>query len=75
LRASVGNLSNSNPELARSLSAILDGVDQDITAAVKGIEDWYDAAMDRVSGWYKRNVQRWILGIALVLTIARAVPG
>ncbi len=59
-----------NAELYKSLSAILDGVDQNITAAVKGIEDWFDSAMDRASGWYKRNVQWWLLGIGLVLTVA-----
>ena len=59
-----------NAELYKSLTAILDGVDQDVTAAVKGIEGWFDAAMDRASGWYKRNVQWWLLGISLVLTVA-----
>jgi hypothetical protein len=59
-----------NAELYKSLTAILDGVDQNITAAVEGIENWFNAAMDRASGWYKRNVQWWLLGIGLVLAVA-----
>jgi hypothetical protein len=34
------------------------------------VEAWYNASMDRAAGWYKRNTQRFLLAIALVVTVA-----
>ncbi len=34
------------------------------------VEAWYNASMDRASGWYKRKAQRFLLAIALVVTLA-----
>ncbi len=33
------------------------------------IEDWYNASMDRAAGWYKRNTQKFLLAIALVVAL------
>jgi hypothetical protein len=42
--------------------------DRNIAAAE--LAQWYDQAMDRLSGWYKRQIQRFLLGYAIVVTIA-----
>jgi hypothetical protein len=36
----------------------------------QSLEHWYDDAMDRVGGWYKRNVQRIILVLSIVVVAA-----
>ena len=35
----------------------------------KSLAEWYDQVMDRVSGAYKRTTRRWILLLAIGLTI------
>jgi hypothetical protein len=44
------------------------GADRDKLLAE--LAQWYDASMDRLSGWYKRRVGRFLVGYALVLTVA-----
>jgi hypothetical protein len=33
------------------------------------VENWYNDSMDRASGWYKRNTQRVLFGIGLILAL------
>ncbi len=33
------------------------------------VENWYGEVMDRASGAYKRNSQRWLIGIGIVLAV------
>ncbi len=33
------------------------------------MENWYNDSMDRASGWYKRNTQRILFGIGLILAL------
>lgn len=33
------------------------------------IENWYNEVMDRASGAYKRNSQRWLFGLGLVISL------
>jgi len=41
------------------------------TAAIRtSIEDWYNTGMDRVSGWYKRETQRILFMLGLIITVA-----
>jgi hypothetical protein len=56
-------------DVKSALLALLQRSGGDLDAAHKAIEGWYDDAMDRVSGWYKRQVQIWIVCIALVITV------
>ena len=45
--------------------------DGDIEKVRKAFESWYDDGMDRAAGWYKRNTQRalFILGLILAVTL------
>jgi hypothetical protein len=70
LREKLRELATSNPALHRALQPILDAAEGRVREFIKGIEAWFDAAMDRASGWYKRNVKRWLLGLAALLALA-----
>lgn len=35
----------------------------------KALSDWFDSQMDRTGGWYKRNVQRLLFVVGLVVSI------
>lgn len=37
--------------------------------ALTNVETYFDDAMERVSGWYKRRVQRYLIILALVVTV------
>jgi hypothetical protein len=58
---------NRGGEALYSLAIAADG---DLVKFQARIEDWYNDGMDRVSGWYKRNVQRVLLYIGLILAVA-----
>lgn len=70
LRERIAALATSNPALHGALQPILDAAEGRLREIIKGIEMWFDAAMDRASGWYKRNVKRWLLGLAALLALA-----
>jgi hypothetical protein len=70
LREKLRDLATRNPALHRALQPILDAAEGRLREFIKGIEAWFDAAMDRASGWYKRNVKRWLLGLAALLALA-----
>lgn len=70
LREKLRELATRNPALHRALQPILDAAEGRLREIIRGIEVWFDAAMDRASGWYKRNVKRWLLGLAALLALA-----
>ena len=47
----------------------LDDTQKGMQAARANVEDWFNHAMDRVSGVYRRQVQYWLLGIAVVVVL------
>ena len=59
----------SNPDLTRTLTALIDAAGDDVIRVRLNIEDWYNSAMDAFSGWYKRRTQYIVLALGLVLTI------
>ncbi|MFQ5684302.1 MAG: hypothetical protein ACE5HC_13660 [Candidatus Binatia bacterium] len=66
-RATVDNLPHG--PVRKALAGLIDTAQGDIAQVRKNIETWFDDSMDRVSGWYKRNAHKWMVGIALGLTI------
>ena len=66
LRANLANLPNAT--VRRAVLAAIDAGADDLEKIRKNLENWFEGAMDRVSGWYKRATQKFILGIALVVS-------
>jgi hypothetical protein len=64
--AAVKTLSDASPA-KRPLLRMLADAKGDRDRFRLSLEHWYDDAMDRVSGWYKRNVQRIILVLSIVI--------
>jgi hypothetical protein len=50
-----------------ALSAFINQAGEDITVFKKSVCSWFNDVMDHASGWYKRNTQRILMVIALVL--------
>ena len=50
-----------------ALSAFLTQAGEDLDAFRQGVGTWFNDVMDHTSGWYKRNTQRILLAIAVVL--------
>jgi hypothetical protein len=67
VRDTVRKMSDGPVKIA--LAGLIDSAQGDLTQACKNVETWFDDSMDRVNGWYKRNVQKWMMGIALVLAV------
>jgi hypothetical protein len=65
-----GVIEHGSPDFQRAMLSILDAAGNDPAIAKQKIEDWFDEGMDRVSGWYKRNSQRNVLILAVVITLA-----
>ncbi len=62
---------NGLPEPARStLLALAKSARGSTTAFRTSVARWYDDNMTRVSGWYKRHVTVFVVGLALVVTVA-----
>ena len=57
-------------QLKEKLSALAERGGNEAEAVRKEIEIWFDSTMDRVSEWYKRQAQKIVLAIAVVLAIA-----
>lgn len=68
LREATNKLNDDSP-LKQTLLTCLDKAEGDINRARWALENWYDGAMDRISGAYKKNVQRVVFGIGLVLAV------
>jgi hypothetical protein len=54
----------------RVLRSLVNHAGNDVSQVRRNIESWFDHAMDRVSGSYKRQVQRVIVVLALLITVA-----
>ena len=68
VRRNIGNLGN--PFVQRVVLSALDGSGESIERACGSIETWFNSSMDRVSGRYKKETQRLLFGIGVVLTVA-----
>lgn len=58
-----------NAPVARAVLNAIDMAEGNLAKAQANLEAWYDSAMDRVSGWYKRNTQKMVFGMSLILAI------
>jgi hypothetical protein len=62
-----------NPDtekVGKSLMAMIDVSQNDLTKLKTHLEDWFNGAMDRVSGWYKHRTQNILFAVGLVLAVA-----
>ncbi len=60
---------NNNPELQRILNIYIEQANGDLQKFKLLIENWYNDTMDRVTGWYKKQANRILITIGLVLAI------
>src|SRR5205823_13206444 len=62
---------NALPEsdVKRSLLALMQNTDGELSTAQERIEGWFNDAMDRVAGWYKRQTQVITVIVAVVIVI------
>jgi hypothetical protein len=67
IRLSVSKIGNA--PVQRAILAALDTAEGSLVRAQQNLEEWYDSAMDRVSGGYKRQTQKILLGVGLLLAI------
>ena len=67
IRASLGKLDN--PYVERAVLTALDTARDDLELAIQNLQKWYDSGMDRVSGWYKRETQRILFMVGLIITV------
>lgn len=58
-----------NPRVARVIEAALDAAGDDLAGAQEAIEAWFNAGMDRVAGWYRRNTQKIVFAIGVVVAV------
>lgn len=68
IRASLRKLAN--PYVERAVLTALDTARDDLDLAIQNLQKWYDSGMDRVSGWYKRETQRILFMVGLIVTVA-----
>lgn len=59
-----------NEDLKKTLSALINDVEDNIEETRKRIETWFDDSMDRVAGWYSRQARTIMFFLALGLTVA-----
>jgi hypothetical protein len=52
-----------------ALSSLAASTQTELSDFEQKVEAWYNASMDRAAGWYKRNAQRFLLVIALAVTV------
>jgi len=56
--------------LKKSLCSLWEAASHNVIAFRAGVENWFNNTMDRASGWYKRQTQRVLIVLGLVLAIA-----
>lgn len=56
-------------EARTALQVFADRAEGQIAHFEHAVAEWFDDGMDRVSGWYKRKVQKWLMGIALIVVM------
>ena len=67
LSKAIANINN--PNLQRSLAALLRSVDGDVDQFKTALEDWFNHSMERVTGWYKRHAQTCLLLLSFSLAV------
>lgn len=70
LRAAVTNSTMLNASMKRIMLLMLDSAHGDLAKVQTNIETWFNSGMDRVSGWYKRQTQRVLLVLGIVIAVA-----
>jgi hypothetical protein len=69
VRVAIDNLPDDHPA-KRPLLRFIKDAENDREKLLRAFEGWFNGVMARMTGWYKRKVQWFILGFALLLTIA-----
>jgi hypothetical protein len=69
LRDLIGRIPEDNP-IRGVLESLVDTAQGEVDALKRELAEHFDEAMERVAGWYKRTVTYWLLGIALIVTVA-----
>jgi hypothetical protein len=59
--------------LKTALASFLDQAGEDLGQFKRSVSAWYNDVMDHASGWYKRNTQKILFGIAIVLCLLNNV--
>ncbi len=54
-------------DLKTMLQTLLHNAENDINKFQKELKNWYDTLMDRVSGWYKKEINKIIFVISLIV--------
>jgi hypothetical protein len=67
LSQAIANINN--PQLQRSLAALLRSVNGDVDQFKTALEDWFNHSMERVTGWYKRHAQTCLLLLSFSLAV------
>ena len=68
IEASLGRLPGDLP-FRKSLQALVNNADGDVSRFRAATEGWYDEHMARVSGWYKRRVAKITLVVGAILVL------
>jgi len=54
---------------SEALAALIAAAGTDVEKAKQNIEDWFNDGMDRAAGWYKRQTQKVLFLVAVVIAI------
>lgn len=76
-RAQDGTPGQDQAPISKGLKQSLDALAAGSNAQLQGdalpnetsLAEWYDQVMDRASGAYKRTTRKWVIGLAIALTI------
>jgi hypothetical protein len=53
-----------------ALMSLIASTQSELSEFQQKVENWYNDSMERAAGWYKRNTQKFLLVIALAVTVA-----
>jgi hypothetical protein len=73
VRDQVDGLQEKNPDLYKTMVALIDDAGNDIEKVRKNIEGWFDDSMERLSGYYKRRTQWVVLLLGIGISVAMNV--
>lgn len=68
IRSAISALSN--VDLKTSLLIMLDDAKDDEAKFKAALETWFNNSMDRISAWYKQKTHRFIVVVAILLTVS-----